>query len=218
MQTRTIISLVVALVVLGGAGWYVYQDVRTLPGSVVPNGTGGINGGATTTDNGPTITILPPQPSLAELDRPLVFTNAHLTEDQKKAIEAKVAQLTEDLRKNPGYYEAWVDLGINRKEAGDYEGARDAWERATVIDAGRSVAYGNLGVVYGTYLGDQTKAIKNFEKAISIDSHYLYLYGQYSDFYRNIVKNTEKAKEVLRRAQTASPSDREAIQKIIDSF
>ncbi len=220
MQLRNkILPITLAVVIFGGAGWYLYRDIKKLPENNIPqeNSLQG-NQNATTTDDNPTITILPPNPAPSELDRPLVFKNSNLSDAQKQTIEDKIKELIADLRKNPGHYEAWLDLGLNRKDAGDYEGARDAWERAVLVDPSRSVAYGNLGVVYGFYLGNQPLAEKNFNEAINIDPQFLYLYGQFSDFYKNIVKDIAKAKEVLRRAQDANPKDRAEIQKIIDSF
>jgi len=207
---------VVILIAAGGVSFYIFSDLQKIsekqlseiPPDMSEEVSPGASGSARNSEGAA---------SHPDLNRPIVV-NAHVSKNQEAQIRAKLEEIILLLRDNPAYYDAWIDLGIYRKEAGDYEGAKEAWQYATDLNPNRSVAYGNLGVLYGYYLPDHQKSEQNFLIAISLDPSYLYLYGQLSDFYRNVLNDTQKAKDILQKAADANPEQREEIEKIIASF
>lgn len=112
----------------------------------------------------------------------------------------------------------WIDLGLKRKAEEDYEGARDAWQKAVEIDPNSSVSFRNLGVIYGYYLNDPQKAEKNFLISIEKDPQLAYLYVTLYDFYRDVLRDPEKAKSVLQKGISAGVDTSEAFRALLENL
>lgn len=93
----------------------------------------------------------------------------------------------------------WINLGLQKKAQEDYEGARDAWEYASKIRPKNALSFHNLGMLYGYFLEDNAKAEQNFEQAIQNNPQEAFLYIGLFEFYRDVVKDKEKARAVLER-------------------
>ena len=152
---------------------------------------------------------------IPNLDRPIVVpesTPPAIKEEIINKINGFVALLKQD----PDLFNEWLGLGIYRKEIKDYEGARQAWEYASVIRPKNSVSFGNLGVLYGYYLQNGALAEENYLKSIENDPKLPYLYAQTADFYLEVMNNPQKAREILEKGLKAIPGDEslEAMLKV----
>lgn len=139
-----------------------------------------------------TIEVLPPELAVdanpPELDRKVNFSTA---DDGSKLA---IANISESLKTDKANLALWIDLGSWRNIIEDYEGAREAWEYATKLAPSASVAFGNLGFLYGYYLHDTVKAEQNFKIAIKNSPQDLFLYQQTFEFYRDVLKDNVKAR------------------------
>src|SRR3989344_488381 len=120
-----IYSLVIGLILLGG--FYVWFDLKY--SANVPQT---VNNTASTTEenvNGLEINLVPNRP-VPDLPWP-VEVKAKVSEEAKKMLLENIEILTMSLRKDPQQYSYWMDLALFRKQAGDFNGARIAWEYAS---------------------------------------------------------------------------------------
>jgi len=101
----------------------------------------------------------------------------------------------------------WVGLGIQRKQLGDYEGARDAWEYAKSIEPGNIVPWNNLGDLYHFYLKNYTKSEENWKKTVAIRSDYVQGYrGLYELYTYSMKEKTAEIPIMLKRAIEKNPT------------
>ncbi len=101
----------------------------------------------------------------------------------KSDIEKQIKENTEVLRGNYDNLIPWISLGQLRKVIGDYEGARDAFEFASLIRPENTISFHNLGDLYGSYLKDFSKAERNYFAAIENDSANVNAYLNLADLY-----------------------------------
>lgn len=206
------LSIIVVAAIVGAAGYYIYSDIRDLPPEITPPA---FPPPENTNGNGappPPAALMPPDLNGA------IIIKGNWTESQKADLTRKITDAITALKKNSQDYDQWIQLGLMRRQAEDYRGAEVAWVFATKLDPDRSVAFGNLGVLYGYYLPDYPKSEQNFLQAIKLDPQYLYLYGQLHELYRDVLKDDTKAINILKKAIQAVPSEKEGIQKIIDNY
>ncbi|OGN27179.1 MAG: hypothetical protein A2941_03315 [Candidatus Yanofskybacteria bacterium RIFCSPLOWO2_01_FULL_49_17] len=83
---------------------------------------------------------------------------------------------------------AWLQKGILKKNAGDYKGAKEAWEYAAKIRPEDYIAYNNLGDLYHYYLKDYSKAEFYLKKTVELKPDYLQGYTNLHDLYRIFYK------------------------------
>ena len=136
------------------------------------------------------------------------FTNK-LPQDalEKRAQELK--ELKKRIYQNPKDYNLWIQAGILKKFFNNYEGARDVWEYAAVVDPTISTAYFNLGNLYATYLKDFPKAELNYQKAVEIEGRVSSQYHiAFADFYDYVyVEKRGEVEKVLLNGIALMPSD-----------
>ena len=127
---------------------------------------------------------------------------AYLEKYQKELSDWKVR-----LAKNPADVDGWLRVGVLKKFFNNYLGARDAWEYAKVVAPDGSIAYYNLGNLYGAYLSDFPRAEENYLKAVE-RSNLPYLYLNLADFYRVFYKEKSGlAEAVLLEGIKNNPGD-----------
>ena len=142
--------------------------------------------------------------SVPNLSGPILFKDSVSTKT-KEEITKKMKDLSEELGKDNDYFDGWIQLGLYRKNIGDYDGAQQAWEYAGLIRPENSLSFGNLGMLYGYYLKDNIMAEKSFIKATKNDKTLIYLYAQFASFYHEVLKNDTKAKAILEQGIAANP-------------
>jgi hypothetical protein len=159
--------------------------------------TGTLSG---TTDNPPTLTgsiIIAPTVSA----------------DQAAQLQTKEATLITQLKAAPTRVDLWLELGMYRKEAGDYAGAIAAWNY--VAQAGPSsinyIAYGNLGDLYQNFDTNYPLAETNYKAAIAIDPTVV---DYYTDLYYlyGMENNPAAQSAILAQGLKANPNNSQLIQ------
>lgn len=212
---KTAVIGIITALILAGVAYIIYRDFTGLQNSNDANGpgytikelsTGEISNISVQTSNIP----------VPDLNR-MVMNNKDLPPEAVEIVEKNIRSLSEELKRNPDQLDQWLDLGIQRKTAGDYEGARDAWDYATAIRPSGSVAFQNLGDLYGYYLRDNMKAEQNFLKAIQNSPSDIYLYFKLNDFYRDVLKDVAKARSLVEQGFKANPSSAE-LQSLLNSL
>ncbi|KKW20178.1 MAG: hypothetical protein UY61_C0044G0004 [Candidatus Adlerbacteria bacterium GW2011_GWC1_50_9] len=102
----------------------------------------------------------------------------------------------------------WLEIGLLKKGIGDYEGARDAWEYASVIRPLNSVSFANLGELYWKYLPDYPKSEANFRASIRNKSDDIGTYMSLSDLYSySYTQKKGLADDVLLEGLEANPGN-----------
>lgn len=146
-------------------------------------------------------------PKAPSLQHEVVF-DVSLSPDVKKILQNRIAADVDGLKKIPYSLEYWIDLGINYKQAGDYQAAKDAWTYAGLISPGNTVSFTDLGNLEQYYLHDYVNAEKNFLKVIANDKNYVLGYLNLSDLYRlSYETNTTKSVDVLKQGLTVIPNN-----------
>src|SRR3989344_5597706 len=107
---------------------------------------------------------------------------------------------------------ACLGKGILKKNAGDYKGAKEAWEHVVKIRPEDHVAYNNLGDLYQHYLKDYPKAEFYLKKTVELKPDYLQGYTNLHDLYRIFYPpdrraGAEKAAAVLLDGIKNNPQD-----------
>ncbi len=153
---------------------------------------------------------------IPDRDRKIIFQDK-FTEEERISINKKLSELSELISKDPKNISAWIDLGSYRKQGGDYEGARQAWNYVSQIYPMNFISFGNLGDLYGYYLKNPALAEKNFLKAIENGPTQVYLYFQTAEFYRDIMKDKAKALAIAKRGLSKNPGNAD-LQKLVDSL
>lgn len=133
---------------------------------------------------------LPPAPVLV---RSTDF-NAALLPEVKSITLANLDSAIIAIKKDPKNILNWIDLGIQRKQLGDYEGARDAWEYTKALDQNNIVPWNNLGDLYHFYLKDYKKSEENWKKTIALKPDYMQGYRGLYELYTYSMK--EKTSEI----------------------
>ncbi len=151
------------------------------------------------------------------LDKPMNIT-ADLPEDVKKITEEKIKKLISELKQDPSLFENWLVLGIYRKMTGDLEGAIECWEYAAFLRPQSPIPFNNLGDLYANYLKDNKKAEENFLEAIKNGPDQIYIYRSFYEFYRYVIKDNAKAKQILERGISANPNTSQDLKNLLDSF
>lgn len=191
IQRNALAGIGLAALLMGGA--YLYAQNKQA--STTNTGT------STTTISGVSgtgsyvvepIDIVPPS-----LDRPIKII-APLADDTKAVLLTILTEQTELLRKEPTRVDLWLQLGINRKIAGDYDGAIEAWEYvAQAAPKGVSAtAHGNLGDLYMYFIKDYAKADTRFNQAIVLNPNVIDYYRALFYLYRDIYKDTTKTEAI----------------------
>lgn len=189
---------IAGLVVLAiAAGILIYRDTRGSKFTITGETPNTVNiSGVEMTGNGKVEVMplaerkLPPAPTLV---RSTDF-KVDITPELKKVTLANLEAAITAIKKDPKGVDNWIDLGLQRKELGDYEGARDAWEYAKALDPNNIVPWNNLGDLYHFYLKDYSKSEENWKKTIALQPDYGQGYRGLYELYLYSMK--EKASEI----------------------
>lgn len=202
------VIIVIAVLVLG---YYFYADYKkTGEMTITDNQSSQENNATSSLESAPEVNankkvISAPAPSL---DRPIVYP-ADMPTQIKEDNQSKISAIIKNLKLNQDSFNDWIDLGLYRKLLGDYEGARQAWEYASLLRPQSPASFSNLGILYGYYLKDAPKAEKSFLKAIENDPKDINLYFQTYDFYKDVTKDLAKAKAIIETGLKNNPADKD---------
>lgn len=113
-----------------------------------------------------------------------VIKNSSLTPEEAEFFKQRFSDVKEILQKNPDSFRDWLYLGVLKKGAGDYEGARDVFLYAGQIRPQSSTPFANLADLYAYFLDDPVKAEESIKTAIASDPSDYNLRLALADIYR----------------------------------
>ncbi len=120
------------------------------------------------------------------------------TELQKEQLYSTLKTHATAVKRNPTYFEGWIQVGMLKKTIGDFEGARDAWEYVSLIEPLNSLSFANLGELYWRYLRDFPKAEENLKTSIKHKPNDFQTYLTLSDlYYYSYQEKADQADKVL---------------------
>jgi hypothetical protein len=189
---------VVLLVIVIGAFFFFSFQHRAVPARSGTASTTDLGNGIqvqTTGGGSVTVTQVPITPgptgaSVSEpsLDRPITFTGSVLPPDAQTIVKAQMEAIIATLKKDPSQLTMWLQLGIDRKQAGDYEGAREAWAYVQAVAPKDEISAVDLADLFANFIKDYPQAETYYLKAIvdapaAIDN-YRNLYTLYHYSYK----------------------------------
>lgn len=128
--------------------------------------------------------------------------------EYREKIYSKIRSNGAAVKQNPDFFNGWLEVGFYKKQIGDYEGARDAWEYVGLIRPQNGVSFANLGALYWHDLPDFPKAEKNFKAAIANSPADTSLYVSFSDFYfYSYQEKSDFAEKVLQQGLEFNPDN-----------
>jgi tetratricopeptide (TPR) repeat protein len=223
-KTQTILGVLVVVIVAGGVGFYIYKDTSSISNSeetsvqeqvsnVVTKEVG--NGTEVVGNGNYSVEIIPIEGTSSIVDIPVpnlnnpVIFGENTSDEARNIITKKIDKLIKELKEDNNLFQDWMELGLYRKMIGDYEGARDAWEYAGAIRPQNSLSFRNLGDLYGYYLKEPKKAEENFLKAIKNAPSQIEYYFKTTEFYREVMKDTVKARKIVEQGIESNESSEE---------
>ena len=185
---KLLIGIIIFIILAGFSGWFIYRDfvqhrvfdnpTEDSPPSVENQANGGQSSVISGSKNDEEI-----KKQMPDLDREIIIKENLSTEVKLRAIadlKDTISRLKEDYDRR----EDWLNLGLVRKLFGDYEGAKEAWEFATIIRPNDPVAYHNLGELFWLHIPNYPLAEKYFLKAIEIGPENSLFYLKLHELYR----------------------------------
>lgn len=140
--------------------------------------------------------------------RPLPEEVKLFTEDQKSKLYAEIENYADAVKKDPNFFNGWIQGGLLKKVIGDFEGARDMWEYANIIRPQNATSFANLGELYWRYLANFPKSEANFRTAIKNKPSDLMTYISLSDLYfYSYAAKAHLADDVLLEGMARNPTD-----------
>lgn len=97
---------------------------------------------------------------------PAPITGGEQAGPDRIKISGDIAQLEELVKKDPGNYQAWVQIGNDYFDLGDAQPAVNAYSKALAIKDGDPNVLTDMGVMY-RQLKDFPKAVAAFRKAVA---------------------------------------------------
>lgn len=147
----------------------------------------------------------------------VVIFKADMVPQAKEIILKNIADLQARLEKVQTDFNIWNDLALHYQAAEDYQAARDVWEYLGKAFPTNHVAFSNLGFLYGYYLKDAVRAEQDYLKAIANAPSQSYLYFQAAEFYRDIMKNIDKALAIAKKGLEQNPQNVE-LKQLVESL
>lgn len=210
---KKLILIILILLLAGGVGYYIYSDyvshrVANTNNTPAPtSGIGEVN----------EITKEEIEKQMPDLDKEIVV-KIDLPANIKSETIMDIHDIIQKLKENYDDMQLWLQLGLLRKLLGDYDGAIEAWQFVNLIRPNNFVSFGNLGDIYTLYLKDSGKAEENYLKALKNGPEQTYLCQKVYEFYRYVMQDDVKAKEILKKGIEINPDTSQDLQNLLKNF
>ena len=226
-QTRNILIGIIAIIVIVTLGYFAWHERKT---SLPPVGTtstatstasssiSGVISSSTASGQGYTITPIYANSTNTAPGYKTPLSTAGLTADEISADQSQFATIQTTLASNPTDWSSWIQLGILRKETGDYAGAAVDWTYITEIYPSDPTAFADLGDLYANYLNQPSKGITEYKQAIKLDP------TKEESFYENLAQiyikqgDTTDARAILQQGITAQVVGYQNLQNLLNSM
>lgn len=142
-----------------------------------------------------------------------------LSPEVRALLEQKIATLRSQLSNNYDLYNAWLDLAIRYKQAGDLAKAQAIWEYLAFLHPDDAVSRHNLGDLYANYLKQYDKAEQYYKQAIALQPTQSLDYLALADLYHYGFKKDSRAIETLKLG-ISRVSERQAddLRRALDAY
>ena len=145
-------------------------------------------------------------PTAPNFKLPLIFS-AGVSADLRSSMQAQFTQEQTALATNGSDFNAWIALGVLRKEAGDYTGAAADWQYMSALYPSNIISNANLADLYTNYLHDYPKAAAAYKAAIANNPTQVYLYQDLFTIYTNqYPQPTATVVALLQQGLAANPN------------
>lgn len=140
-------------------------------------------------------------------------------EERRQALYRAIQKYGAEIKNDPARGD-WVSLGLFKKNIGDYEGAADAWEYASILFPGEDTPLFNLGELYRHYIPDYPKSERFFRAAIAKElANASRAYISLSDlYYYSYTEKRDQADNVLVEAIGVYPRDMNLVRALAALF
>ena len=124
---KKIIFILFTLVIVVALGWFIYKDFsKTKNEPMMEAGLPSLE--AEESEN----EISGLKEKIPDLDRK-INVKAKFSLEQRQRLLSDISEVRERLKEDYDVLQDWLQLGLLYKALEDYEGAKDAWEFATLI-------------------------------------------------------------------------------------
>lgn len=128
------------------------------------------------------------------------------SESDKQEIYRSLQNFGKTVKETPDFFNGWIQLGLLKKTIGDFEGARDAWEYASLLRPENALSFANLGELYWRYLHVYPEAETNFKASIKNNPNDPGTYVSLSELYFYSLKEKyDFADDILLQGLTVNP-------------
>jgi tetratricopeptide (TPR) repeat protein len=117
---------------------------------------------------------------------------------------------------NPNYFQAWVNLGIAHRLAGDLNKAEESYNRALAIEPNYAELHASLGALY-IFRREPEKAISALDKAISLNNQLAVAHANLAVAYA-MLGRFSLAEQELERATSLGYTNSQIIRARIDAL
>lgn len=202
MQNKYLVALGAVVLLMAGVVLYYFNLLPTST-QTPKNETVNIGGIDIQVPKGAKIEMVGNTPSL---EREVSFA-VDIPRDARKNIMLKIKEAKAILAKDQTNYNAWMDLAIHYKVAGDFKGAEEVWLFLNDAAKEQSLSMHNLGVLYHLSLRDFPKAETMTRGAITRDPKEVINYLSLHELYRySYKKETTSAADILKEGLKAIPN------------
>ena len=101
-------------------------------------------------------------------DKPYIFTNLGLAYFKLQKMELAEQAFRKAIIRNNRDAVAYNQLGILQRYKGQFEEARNQYQRAIQIDSDYALAHLNLGILFDLYLQDLELALQQYQKYLAL--------------------------------------------------
>ncbi|MEK7598977.1 MAG: hypothetical protein AAB474_00790 [Patescibacteria group bacterium] len=224
LSQRNIFVVSALILVSAAAGYFVWRDFNGIQNQAVtePNSGQVINdkpdyGQVKVQEKAVNKTYAAVEPNVPNLDRP-VKVSANLSEGEKEKFVSEIKEISAALKDNHNDFDRWLQLGILQKMIGDYDGAAESWNFAAVISPKSTIPFLNLADLYAYYFRNNKKAEESFALAVAADPQNSFPYFQIARFYDDVLKDKERARNILRQGISAGADAADYLKLLLDSL
>jgi tetratricopeptide (TPR) repeat protein len=151
--------------------------------------------------------------------RPVAEEIRIFNDDQVRELQKQLNDWANAILANSDQLEPWIGIGLIKKNIGDYEGAREAWEYVSLIRPKNVVSFYDLGGLYWHELPDFPRAEASYRRAILNEPRYIDSYIGLSDLYRySMPGKAGEADKPLLEGLEKNPDDSSLLRYLIGYY
>lgn len=215
-RNQIIATIIIAVLILIAIAYFFSRSVsqpssgNTATSTATTTLATSTSGGVSTTSSSGTYTVKQisgdTTPTAPNYKAPLNITAPGISADERTSLQSQFAVTEASIASNKTDFDAWIALGSEREQAGDYAGAAADWQYISEIYPTNVVSNANLGDLYTNDLMNYPRAAAAFEAQIAIDPTDVYIYSDLFSLYTNqYPQGAAVATAILKQGIAANP-------------